>query len=175
MTPSTHRTLSGEPRSSINPQPRALTRPAFSSRTDAEDTRSTEVGTPKLVADRGDDEQAPVQREDGERYHEIVPIPRPERELRRADQKRAQGEPAPALPEEHGNRGDQRDDHEREGDSEFDVSPPTSTGEANAPRRARAATNCDLHRTAIVAPTAPTSAATRRPASSPTTPFTAVA
>ena len=37
--------------------------------------------------------------------------------MRRADQERAQGEPAPALPDEHGYRRDQRDDHEREGEA----------------------------------------------------------
>ena len=46
VTASTHRVApSGEPRSSTRLQPRAVTRPAFSRRTDAEDARSAEVGT----------------------------------------------------------------------------------------------------------------------------------
>ena len=68
----------------------------------------------KLVSDRSHDEEAPVEGQHREREDEIVAIPRPEHELRGADQERTEREPAPALPEEHRHGRDQRDDHEGE-------------------------------------------------------------
>ena len=69
----------------------------------------------KLVPDRRDDEETPVERQNRERKEEVVPIPRPVRELGRADQEGTQRQPAPALPQEGSDRRDERDDHEREG------------------------------------------------------------
>ena len=74
-------------------------------------------GNAELVPDRRDDEETPVEREHRERQEEIVSVPRPVHELWRADQEGAEREPAPALPQKSSDRRDERDDHERQGQS----------------------------------------------------------
>jgi hypothetical protein len=68
----------------------------------------------QLVPDAGDHEQAPEHRDHAERQSKVVTIERPEGELRSTDEKGAEREPAPPLPEQHSHRSAERDDHERQ-------------------------------------------------------------
>ncbi len=103
-----------DPRSSISSQPTAASEAGVDEQHRRRRRAQSRGRDAELVADRRDDEQEPEEHQHRQRENEVVPVLRPERELRRRQQERADREPAPALPQEHRDGGYEGDHHEPE-------------------------------------------------------------